>query len=594
MLIAHLEPPSPFLQGDQVYRTTQPCHALATLPEVNVVSGTWLSPVMQAAAAAADVLVLCQTVDADLLPLVAARNAQGKRTVFEINDNFTAPLAGSEVARFYANPQQRAGVMQLAARCDALQLCTAGLAARFGYLNPQHAVFPNQLWEVGEPAARPVVGSPMVVGWGGSLGHQQDIAWIMPVLQAVMQAAPQAQLSIMAPAALHSLFSWVPTERLSLRPMGDMPAYRAFLRSLHVGLAPLLPTAFNGCRSDVKYLEYASMGVAPLCSISEAYDSVSHDETRGLLFDSLPTLRDKLTQLIDRPERCAAVGAAAWDYARTRMETQHAPARLAFLLGGAAAASNLDLDSVLRLGVTPHVRPHAGYAQLRFGALEAALYNGLIAGEQGLADLQAAQRLAPAFYLPALYLGTALPDLARAVAQLRRACELNPRSVAAHNHLGARLWEARDQAGAVATWRRAVALAPLHAPSHEALGKACLSQGQQAAACEHLQRALAANPFYRVPAARLAMVALERGDLDAAETLVQETQRQAAGAWLEHYLLGDVHRRRRDWQAASRSLERALADCPPDGPVRPMLAQIYLAQGKLHAAQSLLAEPPGA
>ena len=586
-LVAHLEPPSPFLQGDQVYRTVQPCHALAGMPDVEVVSGTWLSPVMQAAAAQAHVLVLCQTVDADLLPLLAARRAQGKRTLFEINDNFAAPLADSEVARFYANPQQRSGLLQLAAQSDGLQFCSPGLAARFGHLNAQQRIFPNQLWEVGEPAPRPRLGGPFVLGWGGSLGHQQDIAWIMPVLQAVLAAYPQVHLSIMAPAALHERFAWAPAPRLTLRPMGDMAAYQAFLRTLHLGLAPLLPTSFNACRSDVKYLEYASFGVASLCSSGEAYDSVLQNATRATGFDSLPSLRVQLDQLITRPDRCAALGAAAWDYARTRTEAKHAADRLAFLQPSPGTLGT-SLHDLLCRGVTPHARPHARYVQLRFGALEASLYNGLLANAAGLDDLHAAQRLAPDFYLPALYLGSRLSAPAAALAQLRRACQLNPQSVAALHLLGSRLWDCQDAAAAVATWERAVTLAPLHAPSHEALGRACLSLGQGNAGRVHLQRALQANPYYRVPAARLAVAALEAGDASAAEGLLQETFRQSAGAWLEHYLMGDVHRRRRDWPAACRSLERALADCPSGGPVRPMLAQVYLAQGKLHAAQLLL------
>ncbi len=70
MLIVHLEAPNFGNEGDHVYRTAQPCRALGMVPDVTVVSGTVLSPVMHDLARIADVLILCKAADIDMLPMV--------------------------------------------------------------------------------------------------------------------------------------------------------------------------------------------------------------------------------------------------------------------------------------------------------------------------------------------------------------------------------------------------------------------------------------------------------------------------------------------------------------------------------------------
>ena len=123
-----------------------------------------------------------------------------------------------------------------------------------------------------------------MVGWGGSYGHLEDVEWMMPVLKWMMETYPQVRLGIMASAKIESLFSWVPHDRFDFRPSADLGAYYSFLSQLHIGIAPLLPTEFNRCRSDVKYLEYAAHRCAPICSDHAPYQFSVVPEETGLLF----------------------------------------------------------------------------------------------------------------------------------------------------------------------------------------------------------------------------------------------------------------------------------------------------------------------
>lgn len=66
-------------------------------------------------------------------------------------------------------------------------------------------------------------------------------------------------------------------------PAGCLVNYLSWLDHLHIGIASLLPTEYNRCRSDVKFLEYASHSVAPLLQDLDPYHYLM-DTDAALLF----------------------------------------------------------------------------------------------------------------------------------------------------------------------------------------------------------------------------------------------------------------------------------------------------------------------
>src|SRR5205085_9923767 len=67
-------------------------------------------------------------------------------------------------------------------------------------------------------------------------------------------------------------------------PFGSLAEYLHFVRGLDIGLAPLLPTAYNRCRSDVKFLEYAAQGAAGIYADLEPYRAGVVPGETGLLY----------------------------------------------------------------------------------------------------------------------------------------------------------------------------------------------------------------------------------------------------------------------------------------------------------------------
>jgi hypothetical protein len=164
-------PPSRREGPAAVYRTTQPCRALGELDNVAVVSGSLLSPALTESGLLddADILVLGEAGEADLLPVVDARRRAQRLTVYEIEGHVLSPPPGSRTAERARDLLRRSMPPHLARHADCLQLATQALDARFGFLNARRAVFQSQLWDAPEPASiapRPHAPGRVVIGWG--------------------------------------------------------------------------------------------------------------------------------------------------------------------------------------------------------------------------------------------------------------------------------------------------------------------------------------------------------------------------------------------------------------------------------------------
>lgn len=607
MLILHLESPNRGQQGDHVYRTRQPCRALGELDGVTVVSGSLLTPVAHALIDDADVLVLCDVVDADFLPIIEARRRRRRLTVYEINDHFLAPQPWNPTAYLAANLISRSLSSQLARQADCLQLTVDALARRFGHLNARRAVFANQLWDPPAPPARAGAVGGVRIGWGGSLGHREDIKWVIPVLRGTLSRHPEVTLAIMGDSSLRDLFAWVPPRQFEYTFGGNIDAYRAFVGGLQIGLGPLLPTEFNRCRSDVKFLEYTAGGALAICSALEPYTGTIRDGENGFLFRDLGELDAAIERALARPgEREEIVRRAAQELATTRLERDHARDRLGFYLSTVAALAfdrggrNPTPAEGALAGPQPGARTFEGSRYFAFGdgEVERLLYEGLVLQQAGSTDearrrFAEATRLAPDFYLAHLFLAGVDRDGTSALHSLRRAEELSPRSCNVAFQIGAHLQSRGDRAGAVASFERCRQIAPNLGAAQCRLGEMAEAAGQLEEACTLYEDAALRNSSFALPVARLALIALGNQQLDKAVSLLEQSLQHDAELWLTNLLIGRGYVELKHFRQARIHLMKALDTAPERGPVLAQLAKAEIGLGNVDAARSALAELKG-
>lgn len=474
LLIAQIDYAPDEEAGDFYYRTFVPGVGMAYWDGIYVVNLVSLHRYRHRVMQDADILVLNNICDADLLPVVRDRKRRGKPTVFELADDIEAIPQSSEASAFYQQSNNLLLLKRLAHYCDALQFCTPMLQSKYGYLNSRTRVFPNQM--LLGPLEKPkTTEGKTLVGWGGSTGHYRDIANISDLLMRWITARDDVDLCLMCNDKIWRLFENLPDSRKKRFPVGSINDYYRFVSHLDIGLAPLEDTPFNRSRSDIKAVEYAAHGVVPVAQAVGPYPPcIRHGET-GFLFDTPDNLIATLDYLVSNPSVRARVSNSAREYVlRHRNSILHGKSRTEFyrsLIAGAGGGGNPPIGGAADIfaelcGCAGAIQTgrHLLLSRTRYELL---LQAGKLAASNGEYEkarnrFEEAAELEPLQYMPYL-LGASFSG--NPIDTLKKAIERNPHSL----------------------------------ESCIQLGKACQSNGMQMSALENFEAAAAIFPEYELP-----------------------------------------------------------------------------------------------
>jgi tetratricopeptide (TPR) repeat protein len=369
----------------------------------------------------------------------------------------------------------------------------------------------------------------------------------------------------------------------------------------------LLPTPFNRCRSDVKFLEYAAGGALAVCSDLEPYQKSIRSGENGFLFRDLSGLETALDRAVtDSEERIAIARTAARQIAEGRLERGHAHDRLGFYLSMSAA---LGFDRPPRH--TPPARAAIPASGLGARAFEGAGYFALGAGEtetrlnEGLALQQAARPAearrcfsdavdqAPGFYVAHMLLAGVEPDHPAALRALQTAERLNPRSCNVAFLIGAELQAAGDVDGAARAFERCREIAPSVGAAQSRLGEIAEAAGRTEQACRLYEEAALRNSYFALPVARLAMIALGHGQVEKAVGLLEQSLQNDSDLWLTNFLIGRGYVELKHFHQARVHLMRALDNAEDRGAVLAQLAKAEIGLGNVEAARAALEQLKG-
>ncbi len=225
-----------------------------------------------------DLLVLFQSQDLDLIPLIHERRRRGLATIAEYNDHFYSAPVASPVFDGWTSPfvwkmyeKILAVVDGVIATCESLKnvlspKTPAPIQVLRNFLPDRSLKTFDDLtekWNLPQPR----------LCWGGSMGHFPDLLSAMPFVRQLMQEIPQLHLSLMGNDMIPSHVT-LPRHRFTFRHWGSMNDYFEFLESSQFGFVPLLNNPYNKCRSDIKALEMISRGVFPILPDAPPYREI--------------------------------------------------------------------------------------------------------------------------------------------------------------------------------------------------------------------------------------------------------------------------------------------------------------------------------
>lgn len=303
--------------GEFYHRIRQPGLALEKTGDYHVINLHLYHSQFPDLALEADLLVIHFVYQPEIRQVIELRRKLSRPTVFEIPDNFLQPGPHVPEEDPHRNPYIRQNLIHYASICDGLQFSSPELERVFGFLNDNHIVLENQVNALDQAPQRP---SGFVFGWGGSKGHEADLAYVAPGVIEFCKRRPDAVFAYMGyREGFDRFFGEIPESSKRYRPPGSMEDYLAFVQGLNVGLAPLVDNAFNEGRSDGKFLEYAGNWAAPVLSRVPVF--LRHEQ-RARLFSDCQELIAILEELYDHPQQTARLAETAHAYVASQRTDQ--------------------------------------------------------------------------------------------------------------------------------------------------------------------------------------------------------------------------------------------------------------------------------
>jgi glycosyltransferase involved in cell wall biosynthesis len=222
-----------------------------------------------------DVLVFQESADPGILQAIYDANSLGKLTVYEIDDYLWQISEENPSFSFWT----RESLKWAEACIKASKLVTTTtpyLAKRLRHLNSNIIILPNMLpdefWQF---SCKKKKGEQLVIGWAGGHSHWNDLCLLRGVVEQILDEYPEVEFQV---AGMRE-YPFQPHDRIKLLKATTVEKYPQILRNFDIGLAPLVDSEFNRCKSDLKYLEYTMAGAAFIGSKVEPYlQSVANGE----------------------------------------------------------------------------------------------------------------------------------------------------------------------------------------------------------------------------------------------------------------------------------------------------------------------------
>lgn len=227
-----------------------------------------------------DVFVFQRISGLDIYTLIEVLKHQGKRVVFEMDDLLM------EIPDFLSHHRLPSAdlerLVNSMAAANALSTTTERLASKLRQYNSNVHVVPNCIREMVTPA--PVAGdgsvkATLVVASSDSV----TVDMVLKPIQRIKAAYGDA-VKIVAIGPIAQFFKEKKIQ-IEEHPIQGYAEFRSLLSQLEnpIGIIPLDDSVFSSCKSPIKFFDYASVGIASLCSAVPPYSDFVVNEKTGLL-----------------------------------------------------------------------------------------------------------------------------------------------------------------------------------------------------------------------------------------------------------------------------------------------------------------------
>lgn len=267
---------------------------------------------------ASDVIIGQRLTPPDVCATWARLATEGKPLIFELDDDLWHLARHNPAYQFFHTEGRLERLTECVRQATLVTCSTAPLACMLREFNPNVRVIPNYIDNA--LLALPMPGDgPLTVGWAGSHNHRHDLQSVSHTVRKVFRDEP---------VTFHSV--GFDARRILAAGRGRHTGWSQSVVDyytridFHIGLAPLEDTRFNRCKTPIKALEYAALGIPVVASNVGPYRQFVQHGVTGFLADTPGEWGDYLRLLIhDEPLR-RSMGVAARAQALDHLIVDHA------------------------------------------------------------------------------------------------------------------------------------------------------------------------------------------------------------------------------------------------------------------------------
>ncbi len=219
----------------------------------------------------------------------------GKKTIYEIDDALWDIDRTNPAYDAFMSEQSLKAMYNMLTMADGLTVSTEYLKKQLKNFNKNIAVLPNCLdmikWERYRASREKVqaekTDNKIRIGYAGSTTHFLDFRILKNVLPEILRRNPNVILKLIGcdwRVIFKEEFKGLENQ-VEVVPWVDLENYPYSLTDIDIGLAPLADTNFNRCKSNLKWLEYSTMGIPTVASGVEPYKCI-RDGVTGILVNS--------------------------------------------------------------------------------------------------------------------------------------------------------------------------------------------------------------------------------------------------------------------------------------------------------------------
>ncbi len=249
--------------------------------------------------------VVCRYLNAGWARQLRILPARGVPVVYFLDDDLFDPRAWTGLPWRYRLKLYRLGFKWrswVELHASEVWVSTPYLARKYSILKPivLKPIFPKP-----QASIRRIV-------YHGTASHHREHRWLIPILREIQQQHDDTLIEVFADPRLRKLYRAVP-RTLVIHP-ASWATYACHTQSCSasIGLAPLLPSAFNAARGPTKYFDYAQMGAVGIYSTRPPYADFVRNGEDGLLLPEEPKQWvNAILSLLASPERLALMRSSA-------------------------------------------------------------------------------------------------------------------------------------------------------------------------------------------------------------------------------------------------------------------------------------------